>query len=192
MTKVKVLCLFFGLTFGLTGCIPTMLLPPPGTLWKVIEVLVDQIVKSQSLVQNKSQPLEIYANQSEYKVGELLTITCRNIPMNGYINVLNVDRITEEATVLYPNKYHQDNRVAKGTTITIPSEGDPFTLPAREPLGENMIVVFVSRDSLNAYEMYGEISGPFKSLSKLSVEEEFVSKTDRDWKASKIVVHIVK
>ena len=190
MSKIGVLCLLLGLAFGLTGCIPPMLLPPPGTLWKVLELLVDQI--SQSLVENKSQPLEIYTNQSEYKVGELLTITCRNIPMNGYINVLNVDRTTEEATVLYPNKYHQDNRVTKGTTITIPSEGDPFTLPAREPLGENMIVVFVSRDSLNAYEIYGEISGPFKSLSKLSVEEEFVSKTDRDWKASKIVVHVVK
>ena len=156
------------------------------TLWDILERRVDEIT------QRSSQRLAVHANQEEYRLGEYLTITC-NVNMNGYINVLNVNRTDQVATVLYPNQYHRDNRVRAGTTIKIPGEGDPFQLPARRPLGEQLIVVFVSSDSLNAYEMDGRIIGPFGLASKGSLTKNFGPvATSSQWRASEIVTHIVE
>ena len=156
------------------------------TLWDILERRVDEIT------QRSSQRLAVHANQEEYRLDEYLTITC-NVNMNGYINVLNVNRTDQVATVLYPNQYHRDNRVRAGTTITIPGEGDPFQLPAKRPLGEQLIVVFVSSDSLNAYEMDGRIIGPFGLASKGSLTKNFVPvAASSQWRAGKIVTHIVE
>ena len=152
------------------------------SLWDILERRVDGI----------SNQLEVRTNQQEYRLGDLLTIECQ-VNMDGYINVLNVDRTDQKATVLYPNQYHRDNRVQKGTTITIPSEDDAFQLPAQEPLGENLIVVFVSSDSLNAYEMDGRIAGPFGLVSKGSLTRGFgVKAAPSQWQAGKIITRVVK
>ena len=152
------------------------------SLWDILERRVEGI----------SNQLEVRTNQQKYRLGELLNIEC-TVNMDGYINVLNVDRTDQKATVLYPNKYHQDNRVQMGTTIKIPSEDDAFQLPAQKPLGENLIVVFVSSDSLNAYEMDGRIAGPFGLVSKGSLTRGFgVKATPSQWQAGKIITHIVE
>lgn len=161
------------------------------TLWDMLERLVDDKIS-----QEPSQSLEVRTNRKEYRVGDLLTIECK-ISMDGYINVLNVDREDQEATVLYPNKYHRDNRVQMGTTIEIPGEGDEFQLPAQEPLGENLIVVFVSSDSLNAYEMDGKIAdkfGLFGLVSKGSMVRGFGvrPKPFSQWHAGKIITRVVR
>ncbi len=161
------------------------------TLWTVLERLVDDKIS-----QDPSQLLAVRTNRKEYRVGDLLTIECK-VNMDGYINVLNVGRNDQEATVLYPNKYHRDNRVQIGTTIKIPSEGDEFQLPAQEPLGENLIVVFVSSDRLNAYEMDGKIAdkfGLFGLVSKGSMVRGFGvrPKPLSQWQAGKIITRVIK
>lgn len=161
------------------------------TLWDILERLVEDKISQES-----SQSLEIRTNRKEYRVGDLLTIECM-VNMDGYINVLNVGRNDQEATVLYPNKYHKNNRVQTGTTIKIPGEGDEFQLPAQEPLGENLIVVFVSSDSLNAYEMDGKIAdkfGLFGLVSKGSMARGFGvrPKPFSQWQAGKIITRVVK
>ncbi len=161
------------------------------TLWDILERLV-----ADKISQGSSQSLKIRTNRKEYRVGDLLTIECR-VNMDGYINVLNVGRNDQEATVLYPNKYHQDNRVQTGTTIKIPGEDDKFQLPAQEPLGENLIVVFVSRDRLNAYEMDGKIAdkfGLFGLVSKGSMARGFGvrPKPFSQWQAGKIITRVVQ
>ena len=72
------------------------------SLWDILERRVDGI----------SNQLEVRTNQQEYRLGDLLIIECQ-VNMDGYINVLNVDRTDQKATVLYPNQYHRDNRVQK-------------------------------------------------------------------------------
>ena len=152
------------------------------TLWEILERRVDKI----------SHQIDIRLNQRVYKVGDLLKITC-TINMDGYINVLNVDRTDREATVLYPNQYHRDNRVQRGRTITIPGPDDRFKLPALKS-GESLIVVFVSSDSLNAYEMDGRINGHFGLISKGSATRGFgvEAAPSSQWSAGKIITRIVK
>ena len=152
------------------------------TLWEILESRVDKI----------SHQIAIRLNQRVYKVGDLLKITC-TVNMDGYINVLNVDRTDREATVLYPNQYHRDNRVQKGRTITIPGPDDGFKLPALKS-GESLIVVFVSSDSLNAYEMDGRINGHFGLISKGSATRGFgvEAAPSSQWSAGKIITRIEK
>lgn len=156
---------------------------PSKTLWDILERRVDEIS------QKSSQSLEIRTNQGEYRLGEYLTITC-NITMDGYINVLSVNRTDEEATVLYPRQDHSDNRVRAGTTITIPGLSDRFTLKAGKPLGEQLIVVFVSSESLNAYEMNGWLSHHFGLAPKGSIVKN--SGVQGTWRAGKIIIRIVE
>lgn len=153
------------------------------TLWEILERRADE----------SSNPIDIRLNQRVYRVGELLKITC-TVNMNGYINVLNVNRTDREATVLYPNKYHPDNRVQSGRTITIPGPGDRFELFAKRPLGENLIVVFVSRDNINAYKMDGRTAGPFGVVSKGSATRNFGVRPAQSslWRAGKVITRIVQ
>ena len=190
MSRTGLLCLLFVLAFSLIGCTKPLPGPTPDhtTLWEILERRVDEIS------QNSSQSLEVRTNQEEYGLGDLLTIECQ-VNMDGYINVLNVNRTDQEATVLYPNQYHRDNRVRAGTTIKIPGEGDPFQLSARKPLGEQLVVVFVSSDSVNAFEMDGKIDGPFNLIPKASVQIEplgVATSSSDQWRAGKIITHIVE
>ena len=157
-------------------------------LWDILERCVDEISRE------SSQRLEIRTNKKEYKLGELLTIACR-VNMDGYINVLNVDhRDAQKAIVLYPNKYHQNNRVRAGTTIRIPSQSDKFDLKTQPPLGENLIVIFVSSDSLSTYAMdvddwqtklFSEVLGD-------SLKKGFVPIASPQWLAGKVKIRIVQ
>jgi hypothetical protein len=95
-------------------------------------------------------------------VGDTLQVTF-DVPSEGYVNVLNVGEGESEAVVLYPNKYHTDNRVSAAGRITVPGPGDPFTLPAASAQ-RTLIVVVHTKSRLNGYET-GAGEGFLKMLS---------------------------
>jgi hypothetical protein len=132
---------------------PSVPAPPvdPGA-WSSLEGIVAQA----------AYPVGITAQKQVYRVGDRLQVTC-NVPSDGYVNVLNVGQGEAEAVVLYPNKYHPDNRVTGAGRITIPAPGDPFTLPA-ESAQRTLIVVVHTKTRLNGYET-GAGEGFLKMLS---------------------------
>jgi hypothetical protein len=116
----------------------------------------------EGIVAQAAYPVGISAQKQVYRVGDRLQVTC-DVPSDGYVNVLNVGEGESEAVVLYPNKYHADNRVSGAGRITIPGPADPFTLPA-ESAQRTLIVVVHTKTKINGYET-GAGEGFLKMLS---------------------------
>jgi hypothetical protein len=115
----------------------------------------------EGIVAQAAYPVGISAQKRVYRVGDTLQVTF-DVPSDGYVNVLNVGEGESEAVVLYPNKYHSDNRVSAGR-ITVPGAADPFTLPAASAQ-RTLIVVVHTKSRLNGYET-GAGEGFLKMLS---------------------------
>lgn len=130
--------------------------PPSGGIWGELEKLAD----------HADFKLGVTTNKKQFKIGELLTITC-DVKEDGYLNVLNVGPNDTKATVLFPNRYDQNNQVHAGTRVSIP--GGKFDLPAQAPLGDNLVIVFHTREPINTYqEGDGKGGDLFKLLSTKS------------------------
>lgn len=70
-----------------------------------------------------------------------------DVPARGYLNVVMVGP-TDNGTVLFPNKFVQDNRVEAGK-FTFPTAKMGFKITAQPPFGKTMVVVFLSEEPLN-------------------------------------------
>lgn len=73
-----------------------------------------------------------------------------DVPARGYLNVVMVGP-TDNGTVLFPNKFAQDNRVEAGK-FTFPTAKMGFKITAMPPFGKTMVVVFLSEQPLNLLE----------------------------------------
>ncbi|MBW1712744.1 MAG: DUF4384 domain-containing protein, partial [Deltaproteobacteria bacterium] len=112
-----------------------------------------------------SHKIRLAANQARFKVGDRLVITCQ-VDREGYLNILNLGPGDRRPVVLFPNRLHPDNRVFPGQQITIPAPGDGFRLTAKPPRGRNLVVVFHTRENINAFrDGQGSPKDLFKTLS---------------------------
>ena len=109
-------------------------------------------------------------NSRAYRLGDEVRITV-DVPVEGYLNVITVDS-KDGNTVLFPNQYHQDNHVGVGQ-ITIPTSRMNFALPVSEPLGDTLVIVFLSNKPVNLYQSQvggerdakGDYTGVFAQVS---------------------------
>ncbi|MBU2551054.1 MAG: DUF4384 domain-containing protein [Proteobacteria bacterium] len=109
-------------------------------VWGELEALVDRA----------GYRIDLSANQTRYRVGDELVISCR-VPRDGYLNVFTADERDDRVVILFPNRYHQDNWVRAGTIVSIPGPGDRFLLKATPPAGRSLVVVFHTDTPINAY-----------------------------------------
>ena len=114
------------------------------------------------IVAQAGYPVAVSTQKQVYRVGDRLQVTL-DVPAEGYVNVFNVGEGESEAVVLYPNRYHPDNRVSGAGRITVPGPTDPFTLPAQSAQ-RTLIVVVHTKSRLNGYET-GAGEGFLKMLS---------------------------
>lgn len=141
-----------------------------GPLWQRLEALVEA----------SDAPLDLRLNQSSFHLGDYLSIAAL-LPSGGYLNIVSVDA-QDNATVLYPNATHPDNRVSPGA-LTLPSPEMEFGLMASEPVGPNLIVAILSAKRVNLHELgFGErgndIEQPFRALSMSGLRAFTVTPTD--------------
>ncbi len=159
--------------------------PKPENLWAKLEYLADKA----------HYKLDARVNKDRFKVKELLELTC-HVDRAGYLNVLNVSPDDKQATVLYPNRFHKENRVSAGSTIRIPAPGDGFKLRCTPPLGKSLIVVFQTKDKINAYEQgKGSLDALFKTISADGFKANFEIIADSkggDFGAAKITTEVVE
>ena len=94
-------------------------------------------------------PMRASSPRSTYRVGERLTMTF-DVPVGGYLNVVNVDA-NDSAMVLFPNKFHSDNRVARGP-VTIPTPRMRFDIEVKDPRGQNFTYAFLTQKPLDFYK----------------------------------------
>jgi len=146
-----------------------------------------------AMTEGAGYDVQVQARQAVYHSGDGLVIDVTT-PRDGYLNVLNVGEDESEALVLFPNRYHPDNAVKAGTTITIPDEGSPFSLPATLSEGSDeertLILVIHTTAPLNAYES-GSGDGFLRQLSSGATRSFRVAKR-REFGVGKTVVTITR
>jgi hypothetical protein len=119
-----------------------------------------------------AQPLTVTLNQSQFKKNDNLIIHV-SLDRSGFLNIVEINA-NDEATVLFPNKYHQNNMVGSGS-FTLPSTQMNFNLSAGEPFGRSLIVAFLSTEKLNLFSNElggnGRFEPLFKSFSEPKLQE---------------------
>lgn len=90
--------------------------------------------------------LALSVNKPALREGEVLVITV-NLPHAGYLNVISINP-EGESTVLFPNRYQADNKVAAGK-FTLPNEKMQFDIAATAPFGESRVAAFLTNDKLD-------------------------------------------
>ncbi|MEW6263622.1 MAG: caspase family protein [Thermodesulfobacteriota bacterium] len=152
-----------------------------------------QWAQLENLADAAAYRVELSANQTRFRIGEALTITCRP-GAAGYLNVLHAHAGQDEATVLYPNRYRQENRLEAGAAVILPGAGDPYKLLAQPPAGRSLIVVFHTREPFNAYKE-GEGSGAavFRSITRSARHRGLLlNRLSGSYGAGKLVMEVVE
>lgn len=132
---------------------------PAGTMWANLLNLTEQ-----------HDELDLTTNAQVFRLGDDVSISVK-VPQSGYLNIITVDS-RDEDLVLFPNRFHQDNRVEAGT-LTVPTDQMNFTLPASAPLGQTLVVAIFSSAPLNLYQSQvggnrdrnGNYEGDFAQIS---------------------------
>ena len=109
-----------------------------GRTWRRLEALAGRGVS-----------MVVKATQKSYRLEDEVVFTI-DVPHAGYLNVVNVGP-EDNATVLFPNKFHRDNRVQKGL-LTLPTDQMPFYFPAMKPVGDTLTVAFLTQKKVDMYE----------------------------------------
>ncbi len=143
----------------------------------------------------RGAPLAIKAGQENYRLDDEVVFTI-DIPHAGYLNVVNVGP-QDTATVLFPNKFHRDNRVSAGT-LTLPTDQMPFYFPAMEPAGQTLTVAILTQRKMDLYEdavegrnKNGEFTIALAPLSAKATRDLGVaSRQDRQYAAGKVIFKV--
>ncbi|THB65812.1 MAG: DUF4384 domain-containing protein [Desulfovibrio sp.] len=154
----------------------------------------DVWVELETLADSAHSVVDLSVNQDSFSLGDEMVITCR-VTEDGYLNVFNVSPDDDTVTVLFPNRYHPDNRVSAGSVLTIPGEDDRFQLQASPPLGESLVVVVHTVRELNAFrdEEYRSAAELFNSLPTQRTRSFSVeARADDKYAAGKAVVTITE
>lgn len=81
--------------------------------------------------------LLLWSKSDAYQAGELATFYARS-NQNCYLTLVSVDR-GGQATVLFPNEFEQNNLLAAGRDMMLPTDGASYQLRLREKGRENLI-----------------------------------------------------
>lgn len=109
-----------------------------GPAWRKVEQLADG-----------SGTVKLLADKQSFYEGDNLVLRIQ-VPEDGYLNIVSVGP-DDVPTVLFPNQYHQDNRVTAGT-VTLPTEKMNFDLATRAPYGANLTVAVVTKQPINLFQ----------------------------------------
>lgn len=128
------------------------------------------------LAQRADYQLQINIDKQSYAIGDDIKISVE-VTKSGYLNIVNVGAKDEIATVLFPNRFEQNNYINSGKTIQLPGDGEKFTLKARPPASETLIVVFHTEKPLNLWrDGIQNASSIFSDLSSKEMRS-FVAET---------------
>ncbi|MCP4659930.1 MAG: DUF4384 domain-containing protein [bacterium] len=153
----------------------------------------DLWVELEQLVGEASATIDVVAGRAVYRPGSSLGISL-TAPRDGYLNVVNLGRGENQLVLLFPNRYHTDNRVGQGEHVRLPLAGR-FRLPAALPPGidsqQNLIAVFHTVEPLNLYQVAQSTAEIFRTIRRAKFTTE-VTRTLRraGYRAGRVVVTI--
>lgn len=106
--------------------------------------------------------IQLSSPKTVFKLNDKLDFTVIS-DKNGYLNIIEVDS-SNNATVIFPNKFKDNNAISAGKELHLPSDigGFNFRANAKE---DSTLYALVSKEPLNLYkDGMGEMSAGFKSL----------------------------
>lgn len=106
--------------------------------------------KVQEQKNNQDYRVDVWTNKSSYRVGDEIEFNFK-AERDCYINLVDINSMGE-ISLLFPNKFHQDNWVKGGVTYKIP---DPtrygFKLRAQPPIGTDRLYAIASAAPLDIF-----------------------------------------
>jgi hypothetical protein len=81
-------------------------------------------------------------DKTGFGLGETIRIHAQS-ERAGYLTVIDLGT-DDKVTVLFPNTYHKDNKIAANAPFTFPTEDMGFEIQAQEPAGRGMVRAFVT------------------------------------------------
>lgn len=79
-----------------------------------------------------------------YRLGDQVRV-CARATQDCYLTLLNLSS-DGELTILFPNRFNQNNRIQAGVTCEVPSEGYGFNIRLEEPAGMDRVKAIVTLD----------------------------------------------
>jgi len=111
--------------------------------------------------------VEVTSNKGLYKLGDSITYQIVSAA-DGYLNLFEVDA-QGTVTLLFPNRYNQNNYVRAGVISSFPSqEFGKYRIEAGAPYGKSQVVALLSLNPLNLYDAPGNQQNDFRLFVDLS------------------------
>ncbi|MFH0958509.1 MAG: DUF4384 domain-containing protein [Pseudomonadota bacterium] len=132
--------------YGLTMCVLLLGMSPAFQIQTVFAYTVDDLLKLTKQIQNENPGIEfkLRTDKAEYKVGEDVVIEFM-ADKDCYVALIDIGT-SGRAIILFPNKWHPDNKVEKGKPYSIPATGSNFSFRVMGPGGEEHIKALASVD----------------------------------------------
>ncbi len=113
------------------------------------EALLSDSQRSLSVVAAPKSDLKIDGwinhKSAQYKIGESLDIYVR-ANLDSYVTIFSVDA-DGKSTMVFPNRFAKDNKIAADTVLRIPGDGAKFKLQVGAPTGSNLLKILASTDN---------------------------------------------
>lgn len=106
----------------------------------------DELLKLTNQIQNENPgiKIEIRTDKEEYKVGEDVAIRFK-ADKDCYLALIDIGT-SGKTLILFPNKWHSDNKIEKDKSYTIPPIGGDFAYKVLPPAGIEHIKVIATED----------------------------------------------
>ena len=123
--------------------------------------------------------VKVWADKTAYRIGESIQIGVR-VNRDAYVTLVDLGT-SGQVTVLYPNRFHQNNFVRAGQDVLIPSPDAGFALQAVKPEGFEQVRAIATEEPVNFTP--SDFSNPnvrFRSLDRnqtrnISIEKNRVA-----------------
>ncbi len=116
----------------------------------VFAYTLEELVKLSSQIQNERPGinLELAGNKADYQVGENVGFEFK-ADKDCYLVLIDIGT-SGRAIILFPNKWHPDNKIEKDKTYLIPPKGSEIAYQVQGPAGMERIKAIASVDPVLA------------------------------------------
>ncbi|MFH0958508.1 MAG: DUF4384 domain-containing protein [Pseudomonadota bacterium] len=132
--------------FVLTMCALLLGMTTPFQIQMAFAYTAEELLKLTTQIKNENPGIkfDIKTDKDEYKVGEDVVIRFK-ADKDCYVALIDVGT-SGKTIILFPNKWHSDNKIEKDKTYTIPPLGSDFAYKVLPPAGEEHIKAIASVD----------------------------------------------
>ena len=114
----------------------------------VFAYTLEELVKLSSQIQNEKPGinLELASDKADYQTGENVAFEFK-ADKDCYLSLIDIGT-SGRAIILFPNRWHPDNKIEKDKTYIIPPKGSDFAYKVQNPVGVERIKAIACVDPI--------------------------------------------